>query len=89
MPVQTTSLFAYADIQKKIGPLQREIYHCIEKHPTGINNRAIAKETGVEINVVTPRVKELRELGLVEEAIKARDELTCKLTIFWKVKSQC
>ena len=87
MPIQSTSLFAYADIQGKIGPLQRQIYHCIEKHQTGINNRAIARETGIEINVVTPRVGELREIGLVEEAIKAKDEITGRLTIFWKVKS--
>jgi len=48
-------------------------------------NRQIANTIDYEINSVTPRVLELRELGLVEEAFKAKDPKTNRTVIYWRV----
>ena len=67
----------------KIGPLQKQVLDCIKAHPAGINNRQIAEELKIAINVITPRVNELVKKYLVREGIKSKDLRTNKLTIFW------
>lgn len=87
MSYQETSALAYASVKKnlpKLGQVQHQVFECISKFPTGINNRMISEETKIPINVVTPRVTELREKGLVCLADKEVDPVTNRLTMLWK-----
>lgn len=80
-----TSIYSYYDLRgnpKKLGKLQREVYDCIRTHGP-IHNRYISELTGIEINVVTPRVGELRKLGFVKKAGTKRDPHTKKLVTTW------
>ena len=84
--IQSTSFFAYADLIPKLNRLEKIVLNCIHAHPTGINDRAIAIETGLDKNCVNGRRNSLAKKGIIVEAIRAKDEHTQKLTIFWKVK---
>lgn len=64
--IQETSILAYHEAIKKLGEKQRMVFDVIEKNP-GLANIEIASKLHWPINRVTPRVKELRELGLVGE----------------------
>lgn len=86
---QETSALAYASVKKnqpKLGQVQHRVFECITRFPKGINNRMISEETKIPINVVTPRVTELREKGLVCLAGKEVDETTNRLTMLWKAQ---
>lgn len=80
-----TSIFAYIEEQQagKIAPLQQKILDLLQLYPSGLNNRMIADKSGIAINVVTPRVKELREAGKVRMLKIDRDPITGKSTMFW------
>jgi len=64
--VQQTSLSAYEEIKSKLGKRQAEVMSLLSASEYPLANREIAKILNREINTITPRVKELRELGLVE-----------------------
>lgn len=82
---QQTSLLAHRNLTKeKIGARQRQVAEALERLGTA-NNRMISKESNLPINVVTPRVRELREKGIVQQAYKAIDPVTKTLTIFWEL----
>lgn len=81
--IQKTSLWAYQRLEK-IGRKQKDCYRTIEQLGEA-SNYDIAQELDWEINRVTPRVKELRELKLVEEAYKALHPITDRTVIYWKV----
>lgn len=83
--VRQTSLEAYHDIKDSLGERQSEVLKCLQVLGVG-NNRMIAERLGLAINSVTPRVKELRELGLVVEAGRSVCPYSKRRTIFWKVK---
>lgn len=53
-----------------------------------VNNRQLSVLLGWGVNRVTPRVLELRELGLVVEAVSALDPVTRRMSSFWKVANQ-
>ena len=65
MTVTQTSMEAYAGIKTKLGAKQLAVLRCLEKHP-GSSNADLAADLGWTINRVTPRSKELRDLGLVK-----------------------
>jgi DNA-binding MarR family transcriptional regulator len=64
--VQQTSLHAYFCLQerKELGRRQRQIYDKIMRLGS-CTNAEISFHTHLPINCVTPRVKELRDKGLV------------------------
>lgn len=66
--VRVTSKAAFLKLRegKKIRPLQSRVLDYVWSHP-GCTRRAISKATGIEINVVTPRVRELLDNGLLIE----------------------
>lgn len=76
----------------KINKRQQQILDCFNElgniygAKILLNNRQISDHTKIPINVVTPRVNELRKLGKLIEAKKERDSATNRLTIFWKLK---
>ena len=84
--IQSTSRLAYDSIVESLGARQSDVYGAIKRFGE-ICNLQIAHELRLPINSITPRVKELRELGLVEEAAK-RKSATGRTAIYWKVKRE-
>jgi len=80
---QQTSLLAYAQLEK-VGVKQKMCYNAIKRLEHAANYD-IAKDLGWEINRVTPRVKELREMGLVQEAYKSMHPITERTVIYWEI----
>ena len=62
--IQPTSLEAYNILKPQLGERQKQVYNVIKLYP-GVCNLDIRRITSIPINSVTPRVKELREKGLV------------------------
>ncbi len=83
--VQSTSLLAFRDIQPGLGDRQEKVFSLLQEH-RALCNQQIAKLLGWEINRVTPRVQELRDMGLVEEAYRDKYLPTNRLVIFWRLK---
>jgi len=82
--IQNTSLDAYKVLQPELGRLQQEIYDVIVENP-GMSNHDIARYKNMEINRVVPRVKELRELGLVVFSNYKQDRITKRTVMCWKI----
>ena len=82
--IQPTSLEAYQVLEPELGNLQRTVYQVLVFNP-GMSNHDIARTLHWEINRVTPRVKELRDKGLVIQNGSKIDRLTNKRVMCWKV----
>ena len=82
--IQKTSLEAYEVLQPRLGYLQKTVYNAIQDIPD-MCNHDIAYYLRLEINRVTPRVKELRDKGLVVCSGHKKDESTNKNVMIWKV----
>lgn len=82
--LQQTSLLAYEELVKtgKIGKRQAQVLKAMIDHPFPVTNLEISHLTGLPINSVTPRVKELMEKGLVQKAYIKKDG---RPAIAWKV----
>lgn len=81
--IQQTSLLAYKSLEE-VGRKQRACFNVIKQRGAAANYD-IAHTLGWDINGVTPRVKELRELGLVRQAYKALHPITDRKVIYWEV----
>ena len=81
--IRITSLKAYADVLETLGERQTQVYRAL-KDLRSANNLMIAERMCLPINSVTPRIKELRDLGVVRAHHKAYCPKTQRLTIFWK-----
>jgi len=66
MTVRSTSLEAYEQIKPKLSKSQQRVLLAIYELGQA-TNRQIAKHLDLEINQITPRTLELREMGKVEE----------------------
>lgn len=81
MPVTETSRESYSKLDK-LNTRQAEVYRAIGE--LGIaSNREIAQYLGKEINAITPRCKELREMGFVAEHGKKFDHDTNRNVTTW------
>jgi DNA-binding Lrp family transcriptional regulator len=80
--MKNTSLEAFMSIRVDIGKRQLEVYKIIKKFQP-INNREIAKRSCLPINSVTPRVKELRDKGIIRKHGIAIDTKTNRKAICW------
>ena len=78
-----TSLLAYSEILEDLGWRQRQVYEVIRRLKS-CNNLTISRELNLPINSITPRVKELRDFGVVRQHRKDNCEETGRLVIFWK-----
>ncbi len=78
------SLMAWVQIYNDLGRRQRVVLEAIKRRPNS-NNREIAESLGLPINTVTPRVKELRSLGVVINSGYKIDVKTKKKTNTWRV----
>ena len=82
MPVVDTSLLAYTDIKAELGSRQKAILDVITYLGTCTNSE-ISKFSGLPINVVTPRVFELREKKCVVLNSKRECKVTGRLAMAW------
>lgn len=81
--IQETSREAYQVLKPELGELQETVYNTIMEHPN-MSNHDIARYLHWEINRVTPRVKELRDKGLVFFSSYKEDGITNRRVMCWK-----
>lgn len=83
--VQQTSLFAYhGEVKPTLGERQKVIYNALRSRPN-FTNTELAEYLNFPINTVTPRVGELRKLGLVRQAGIRTCKITGRTVISWEV----
>lgn len=85
-----TRLESYRAIQQELGKRQKEVYlHIQWKTFNGkdVTNREISQALGLPVNSVTPRVKELRDDGLVVESCVRWDMVTERNVTAWKTRT--
>lgn len=78
-----TSLLAYAEVLENLGERQEQVFEVIRRLRS-CNNLMIQKELGLPINSITPRVNELRELGVVRLHKRDICPYTGRKVKFWK-----
>lgn len=72
--------FAYVDL----GKMQQKVLECIKEHQP-ISNDRIAFHLGIFPHQVTPRVLELREMGIVEFCGEAFSAISKRKVSLWRV----
>ena len=87
--VQLTSQLSLLDTAKEgnIGKRQQQVLDLFH-NCTNIdlfNNREISVMLKLPINSVTPRVQELRKMGKLVEYKKMKDNITNRLSIYWRL----
>ena len=80
--ITETSLESFRQIVD-LGDRQRVVYNTIKMYP-GESNRTLGIILNKPINTITPRVKELRVLGLVKEDDKKYDKVTNRWVMTWR-----
>lgn len=87
--VAETSRIAYEEIKHELGQRQNQVYtaidYCQRVRRLNHTNLELANMLGIPINQVTPRVHELRKLGLIEMAGKRKCSITGRLAMTWKI----
>jgi hypothetical protein len=83
--IQDTSLFAYSMATQHIGRKQKEVLDALRFFPDA-TNAEIAKHLTWPINRLTPRMVELRKIGLVIDGGKRRCKVTGSTAYAWKAK---
>ena len=83
--IQDTSLHAYALATQNLGAKQKQVLDALRFFPDA-TNAEIAARLGWPINRVTPRMKELREQGLVLHAGKRICKVTGGTAHSWRAK---
>ncbi len=79
-----TSDLAAAQIEPVSGCLRQIIYdHIVSRGPLGATSQAIEIALGIPAQTVTPRVKELRTLGLVWNSGMFRPTRSGRKAIVW------
>jgi predicted transcriptional regulator len=81
--VKPTSLLSYCQILESLGERQALVYSKLRQLKSA-NSTMIAKELNLPINCVVPRIKEMRDMGIIYQHKKDICKITGKLTIFWK-----
>ena len=82
--IQQTSIEAYHEV--RLAQNQAIVFSCFERYG-GMTNNEVARKLGWGINCVTPRVFELRNMGLLVEAGWKRDWVSRRRCVVWKKKS--
>lgn len=81
--IQQTSLQAYQEIRQHMGERQRQVYHALMSLGEATNSM-ISQSSGIPINVVTPRINELRKARMVVFAKEGFCPITGKRALFWR-----
>lgn len=82
--IQTTSLFAFKDIQSAFPRRQKQVRDAIATQPD-LTNGELAFKLHMPINCVTPRILEFRKAGLVEWSQTRPCGMTAKNCNAWKL----
>jgi DNA-binding MarR family transcriptional regulator len=82
---QETSRLAYRSIEDELGERQMQVLGVVSVLHVACN-LDIADQLNLPINSVTPRVKELREKGLIVEHSRAICPQTNRLVMYWTTK---
>ena len=82
--IQNTSLEAYKVLQPELGKMQVMIYNVLKVYPNS-SNHDISEILDKPINSITPRVKELRDKGLVICTSHKTDPSTNRRVMCWSV----
>lgn len=83
--MQQTSLRVWdTEVKAARGKNQIKVYNVLKEH-SALCNRQLASLLDWPINSVTPRVQELREADMVEEAFRGKDPQTNRTVIYWQV----
>lgn len=87
MNVQQTSLFSYRKLKDagKLSYRQVQVKELLEDTRVPLNNRQISEMLQLPINTITPRVKELRVLGIIEKAGIRTDAISNRAVLYWKI----
>ena len=86
MSVQQTSLEAYAQVLPQLPERRRQVLQVFIGNPyRDFTNLEVARELGWDINRVTPRVLELREMGLLEFSCQRSCRITGNTAMAWRL----
>ncbi len=83
--IQDTSLHAYALATQNLGAKQKQVLDALRFFPDA-TNAEIATHLAWPINRVTPRMGELRTMGLVLESCRRRCRVTGSMAYAWRAK---
>ena len=87
--VQQTSLSAYQSIRRDLGRRQNQVFNVFLSYPNyNYTNTEISRVLGLPINQITPRVYELRRLGLLVEATRRSCLVTGRTCIAWRLNKE-
>lgn len=82
---QQTSLFAYRnEIKPTLGDRQRVVYEALRTRKN-FTNTELATWLSFPINTVTPRVNELRKMGLVRLSETRKCAQTSRMCCAWEI----
>lgn len=85
--MQFTSLEAYDKVKPRIGAAQATVLGVFYEYPcTDWTNMELADEIGWSINRVTPRVLELRRMGILTESKRRLCRVTDNRAIAWRIR---
>lgn len=84
--VRDTSLHTYRkEVEPTLGERQQRVYDLLTVAGEDLTNSEIASRLSWPINTVTPRVHELRKVGLVAEAAKRPCRVTGRTAYAWRI----
>jgi len=79
-----TKLESWDKTQSTLGLRQKSVYEALVRHPN-VSNRDLSIILEKPINQITPRVNELRELGLVKFSGVKFDQFTKRRVNTWSI----
>lgn len=86
--IQETSLRVYRDeVEPTLGKRQKIVYEAFKQKEEWTNSE-LSSFLGIPINAITPRVFELRQKGLVQEAKRRPCKVTGRTCIAWEIKRE-
>jgi hypothetical protein len=85
MGSQDTSLWAYSIATQHLGAKQKAVLDALRFFPDA-TNAEIAQRLGWPVNRVTPRMLELRKMGLVLQSTRRTCKVTGGTAWAWKAK---
>jgi len=86
--IEATSLEAFMVLKPDLGRLQNMVFNTLRLYP-GSSNHDISRYMSKPINVITPRVKELREMGIVVFSHYKVDKDSNMRVMCWKPVTPC
>lgn len=85
MGIQDTSIWAYAHATQNLGAKQKQVLDALRFFPDATNTE-IAAHLKWPINRITPRIGELRKMGLVLDAGRRPCKVTGSTAHAWRAK---